>query len=132
MLHAGKYTPQEKIFAYETVDKLYNLFLYDSNYGLEHNALSMLWLNIAEEYAECREEAKTINALKKAWQYTTAAEHLEAGRYTSIFSDRGSYSGESVYRSNEEGPAGWMKKRMEKKVFDFIRETEAFQSIGKA
>ncbi len=132
MLYAGKYTPQEKIFAYETVDKLYHLFLYDGNYGLEHNALSMLWQNIAEEYAACGEEEKTINALKKAWQYTAAAEHLEAGRYTSIFSDRGSYSGESVYRSGEENPVVWMKKRMEKKVFDFIRETEAFQSIGEA
>ena len=132
MLYAGKYTPQEKIFAYETVDKLYHLFLYDGNYGLEHNALSMLWQNIAEEYAACGEEEKTINALKKAWQYTAAAEHLEAGRYTSIFSDRGSYSGESVYRSGEESPVVWMKKRMEKKVFDFIRETEAFQSIREA
>ena len=37
-----------------------------------------------------------------------------------MFSDRGSYSGESVYRNNEAGPVGWMKKRLEKKVHDFL------------
>lgn len=129
MLHAGEYTAQERIFAYETVDKLYNLFLYDGNYGLENNALSMLWQNIAEEYAKCREEEKTISALKNAWKYTVAAEHLEAGPYTSIFADRGSYSEESVYRNNDAGPVSWMKEIMEKEAFDFIRETEAFRSI---
>ncbi len=42
MLRSKDYTPEERIFAYETVDKLYRLFLYDENYGHEHSALHML------------------------------------------------------------------------------------------
>ncbi|MCI9437257.1 MAG: helix-turn-helix transcriptional regulator [Lachnospiraceae bacterium] len=134
MLRSGEYTAEERIFAYETVDKLYNLFLYDGNYGREHNALHLLWTNIAKGYAELGEEEKTIEALKKAGQHAFAAEHLEEsgdGRYTSLFADRGSYFGRKAVRSNEGGPVSWLRKEMEGEVFNFVRETEAFRDIGK-
>lgn len=135
MLRSGEYTPEERIFAYETVEKLYNLFLYDGNYGCEHNPLYMLWTHIAKEHARLGEQDKTINALKKAWQHAYAADHLAesgGGRYTSLFADRGTWSGKITVKNNEGSFVSWLKKDMENRVFDFIRETEAFRDIEKA
>ena len=69
MLRSKDYTTEERIFAYETVDKLYRLFLYDENYGCEHSALHMLWMNIAREYGKLQNQEKTILALKKAYYH---------------------------------------------------------------
>lgn len=64
-----------------------------------------------------------------------AADHLAesgGGRYTSLFADRGTWSGKITVKSNEGSFVSWLKKDMENRVFDFIRETEAFHDIEKA
>ena len=130
MLHAKEYAPEEKIFAYETVAKLYQLFLYDENYGYEHTALHMLWMNIAKEYAKCRNSEKTIEALKKAYQHAYALDHFQSASYTSMFADKGSYSCDGLSRNFEASYTDWLWKTMENPVFDFVCETEGFRQIG--
>ncbi len=129
MLRSKEYTPEEKIFAYETVDKLYNLFLYDGNYGMEHTGLHMLWMNIAEEYGKLCNREKTIAALKKAYYHAYELDHLEDGKYTSMFSDSGDYSKKSFTRNFEHSYVEWLKNFMNNSFFDFVRDTEEWRSI---
>lgn len=92
MLQSKEYTPEEKIFAYETVEKLYKLFYYDENYGFEHSSLYMLRTNIAKEYAKCKNKEKTINALKTAYYHACEMDNFKPGKYTSIFMSSISYA----------------------------------------
>lgn len=131
MLRSKDYTPAEKIFAYETVDKLYNLFLYDGNYGTEHCALHMLWMNIAREYAKLQNCEKTVSALKKAYYHAYQMDHFKPGRYTSLFADTGEYSKESFSRNFEKSYISWLKSVMDEKEFDFIRNTDEWNEIIK-
>ena len=57
---------------------------------------------------------------------------MEAGKYTSMFADSGSYSRETLYKTDESSHVDWLKNTMKDEVFDFVRETEAFRSIGEA
>lgn len=132
MLFAGEYTPQQRIFAFETVDKLYNLFLYDGNYGMEYSGLSILWMYLAREYAVCKDEAKTLNALKMSYGYSFKRDNLESGKYTSIFADSGSYSEKNFFKDSEKTSVEGLKEVMQDEVFDFIRETDAFREIMEA
>lgn len=131
MLRSKEYTSEEKIFAYETVDKLYNLFLYDGNYGTEHCALHMLWMNIAREYAKLADPSKTISSLKKAYYHAYEMDYFKPGKYTSMFADTGEYSKESFSRNFEKSYVEWLKNVMEENVFDFVRNTEEWNDIIK-
>ena len=132
MLFSGEYTPQQRIFAFETVDKLYNLFLYDGNYGMENASLSTLWMYLAREYAACGDQEKTIQALKTSYKYSFERDHLKAGSYTSIFADTGSYSGKNFFNDSEKTSVEGLKAVMQDEVFDFVRETDAFREIMEA
>lgn len=129
MLRSKVYTSEEKIFVYETLDTLYKLFFYDGNYGYEHSALLMLWMNLSREYAKCENKERTINALKTAYLHAYEMDHFKPGKYTSIFADTGSYSVEGFTKNFETSYIDWLKKTMEDKVFDFIRKTDEFQHI---
>lgn len=131
MLRSKDYTPEEKIFAFETVDKLYNLFLYDGNYGTEHCALHMLWMNIAREYGKLCNREKTISALKKAYYHAYEMDHFKPGKYTSMFADTGEYSKESFSRNFEKSYVDWLKTTMAENEFDFIRNTVEWNDIAK-
>ena len=129
MLRSKDYTTEERIFAYETVDKLYRLFLYDENYGCEHSALHMLWMNIAREYGKLQNQEKTILALKKAYYHAYEMDNFHSGQYTSIFADTGKYSKESFSRNFESSYIDWLKKVMQEEVFDFVRNTDEWNNI---
>ncbi len=129
MLRSKEYTPQEKIFAYETVDKLYHLFLYDGNYTAEHSSLYMLWRNIAEEYAKLQDSEHTISALKKAYHHAYQTDHFEQKRYTSLFADTIEYSEENFTRNFENSYVSLLESEMERQEFDFIRNTDEWNEI---
>ena len=94
MLRSKEYTSEEKIFAYETVDRLYQLFLYDENYGYEHSALHLLWMNLSKEYAARKNKEKTILALKTAYRHAYEVDYFQSAKYTSMFANTGRYSKE--------------------------------------
>jgi len=127
MLRAKDYTPEDKIFAYYTVVKLYDLFLYDGNYGYEHSALHILWMNIAQEYAMLKNEEKTLEALKKAYYHAKCMDELEDGQYTSIFASTGTYSKKNMSRNFSYSYVDWLKNFMGNKIFDFVREQLNFE-----
>lgn len=129
MLRSKNYTTKERIFAYETVDKLYRLFLYDENYGYEHSALHLLWMNIAREYGKLQNQEKTISALKKAYYHAYEMDNFHSGQYTSMFADAGKYSKENFYRNFESSYIDCLKKVMQEEVFDFVRNTDEWNNI---
>ena len=129
MLSSKEYTPEEKIFAYETVEKLYKLFLYDGNYGTTHNSLQFLWTFMAEEYAKCGNAEKTVNALKTAYSHAFEIDHFKSGSYTAMFVDTQSFSSECFIKNYEDGNIDLLIKWMGKPVFDFVRDTEGFRGI---
>ncbi|MCM1190447.1 MAG: helix-turn-helix domain-containing protein [bacterium] len=130
MLHTRPYRPEETVFAYETVVKLFELFLYDGNYGFAHLNLGQLWTDIAQAYAECGNREKTVDALKTACRHAIEADHMEEGKCTSIFADTLSYSGSRIVKNSEMSQTEWILKRMEDPIFDFIRESEEFRQIS--
>ena len=129
MLRSKDYTTEERISAYETVEKLYRLFLYDENYGLEHSSLHMLWMNISREYGKLHNQEKTISALKKAYFHAYEMDNFRSGQYTSIFADTNTYSKENFSRNFESSYIDWLQKVMQEQVFDFIRNTEEWNNI---
>lgn len=131
MLRSKEYTSEEKIFAYETVVKLYNLFLYDENFGYEHSALYMLYINIANEYAKLQNTEKTLETLREACVHAKAMDNISEGQYTSMFSNTGKYSKEGISKNFEDSYVNWLKKAMSKKEYDFIRGKKEFENIIK-
>lgn len=129
MLRSKEYTPQEKIFAYETVVNVYQLFLYDGNYGYEHSALQLLWMNIAKESAKLQNTKKTLAALNEAHIHAKALDSLIDGKYTSLFTDQGEYSKEGISRNFQHSYVDWLRSIMKNKVFDFLRDSVDFKSI---
>ena len=129
MLRSKDYTAEERIFAYETVDKLYRLFLYDENYGCEHSALHVLWMNIAREYGRLNNQEKTISALEKAYYHAYAMDHFHSGQYTSIFADTSKCSKESFSRNFESSHIDWLIKVMQEDVFNFMRNSYEWNNI---
>ncbi|NLY97727.1 MAG: hypothetical protein GX082_09925 [Clostridiaceae bacterium] len=65
MMMSKDYTTEQRIFAYETLEKMYLLFLDDENYGYEHADPFRIWTEIAKEYGKLQNKEKTIFALKK-------------------------------------------------------------------
>ncbi len=129
MLRSKDYTTEERIFAYETVDKLYRLFLYDGNYCFENTALHILWMNLAREYGKMQNSEKTVEALSKAYYHACEMDNFHSGQYTSLFADTGKYSKEDFTRNFEFSYIDWLKKTMEEKVFDFVRNTDEWNDI---
>lgn len=129
MLRSKDYTPEERLFAYETLDKLYNLFLYDGNYGTAHGALHTLWMNIAREYAKLKNGEKTIAALEKAYAHAYEMDHFPSGNYTSLFADTGAYSKESFSRNFDCSYIDWLRETMEQEAFDFMRATDEWKAF---
>ena len=99
---------------------------------MENAYLSTLWMHLAREYAACGDREKTINALKTSYQYSFEKDHLESGRYTSIFMDRCSYSGKNYFKDSEQSSVEGLKEIMRNEIFDFVRETDAFREIMEA
>jgi len=130
MLRSKEHTPEDKIFAYETVDKLYNLFIYDGNYGIEHFSLYMLWMNIAREYGIIQDRQKTISALKKAYSHAYEMDHFKSGKYATMFSDTRKYSESDAIKNYDKSDIECLKTLMEEDVFDFIRDTDEWNDIA--
>lgn len=129
LLRSREYTPEEKILALETVDQLYRLFLYDGNYGMEHAALHLLWMNLAREYGKLRDAKKTIAALQRAYSHAQEMDHFKPGRYTSLFADKVEYSKELLSRNFEKVYVEWLENVMQEDTFDFIRGSKEWKEF---
>lgn len=129
MLRSKEYTNEERIFAYETVAKLYNLFLYDGNYGLENNALLGVYMNLSKEYAKKQDKGKVIQALKTAYSHAKIMDDFPEGRYTSIFADALKYTKKNFTKNFAFGYVDWLKKTMKEECFHFIRNDSEFTAI---
>ena len=129
MVRAKEYSSEDKIFIYETIDKLYNLFLYDQNYGYEHIRLNNLWINIAKEYARTKNRDKTIYALKKAYFHAHKLDNFKSCKYTSIFAHSISCSKNEIVKNFENSYIELLKTEMADECFDFMRSTKEFEQI---
>ncbi len=129
MLRSKEYSSEERIFAYETVAKLYNLFLYDGNYGLENNALLGVYMNLSREYAKTQNKDKTIDALKTAYGHAKIMDGFPTGKYTSMFANTCEYSKKNFSKNFEYGYVEWLKSMLKESTFDFIREDDDIRLI---
>ena len=111
------------------MDRLYQLFLYDENYGYEHSALHLLLMSLSKEYAARKNKEKTVLALKTAYRHAYEVDHFQSGKYTSMFANTGRYSKEGFLKNFETGYIDWLKKTMQEPIFDFIRQTKEFQQM---
>ena len=129
MLRSKEYLPEERIFAYKTVEKMYNLFLYDGNYGMENCALLEVYMNLSSEYAKEKNKDKTILSLKKAYFHAKIMDDFPSGKYTSIFANAGEYSKNKFTKNFEYGYVVWLKNIMTNEMFDFIRQEDEYKSV---
>lgn len=129
MLRSREYLPAERVFALETIVKLYDLFFYDGDYGHQHSALHMLWSDIARNYAQMQNADKTIKALSKAYEHAKVMDNFPTGKYTSMFVDTAEYTKSDFSRNFEYSYIDIINNTMKDKAFDFIRETDEFKKI---
>lgn len=129
MLHSKDYTPEEKIDAYKTVDKLFNLFYHDGDYEMMHFTLTGLWIKIAFEYAKLQNISMTISALKKSYYHAYKADNLKPGEYSSIFTDALKSTKNIVMKNTEKSSVEWLESTMQESIFDFIRGTDEWNCI---
>lgn len=84
----GEYdTAEERIFAFESAIKLWQILLYDGNYLDHHSDLAYLYMQIAEEYAALGDRERTLYNIERALYNAREYDALPVGKssYTSMF-----------------------------------------------
>lgn len=127
MLKSKVFAPGEAIFILETLDKLYNLFFYDKNYGYAHSSLYLVWIRLAKEYAKIKDGEKTLLSLKKAYYHAHSMDNLQSGKYTSLFFDSMEYSSSNSARKFTD----YFYNAIKDDVFGFLMDNDEFINLTK-
>lgn len=80
-------TAEERIFAYETAEKLWNTLVYDGNFLFYHCRLARICLELSKNYAMLGNRDKALENLKLALKHAFSSDNIPEGEnyYTSVF-----------------------------------------------
>lgn len=117
-------------YAARKVIALYELMYEDGDYAFAHIRLYDRWITLARAAANRKEADRTLEALSEAEKHAAAFDrYVEAPSYTHtspLF--RGTHK-PNVGLNYKENTAHGLLDTMKDPVFDFIRETHAFEAI---
>ena len=117
-------------YAAKKVIALYELMYEDGDYAFAHIRLFDRWIVLAKAAASREEEAETLKALSEAEKHATAFDlYVETPAYThtsTLF--RGTHK-PNVGLNFKHNIAYGLLNTMKDPLFDFVRETPAFEAI---
>ena len=114
----------DRIFAYETALKMWQLLFYDENYLFYNTRLSEIHSWLAEAYAKKSDKAKTLGHLAAAKKHGLLYENMPEGNhpYTSIFVNTQTHNRDNTSTNRTETFLESFNKDIQQECFDFIRE----------
>jgi len=131
-IHCSVYeNVQERIFANETMVKLWNTLIYDGNFLFYSCRLARLHRELASDYAELKNKDKVMENLLLAKKYALQEFNQPLGvqYYTSIFVNK-AFSDKSTSTKNyTETSIDIYKNEIKDKCYDFIREDADFKEL---
>ncbi len=131
MLDSKEYSMEERIFAYETMSKLYDLFLQNEmDFALNPSYHVSLWQRIAFSYAELQNKEKTIDALCKVREFVRLQDACVTGQCNSFFTDclTAPY-GYEIFNNEFISYLDLYQKHLLNPVYDFIRDSKEWKAV---
>ncbi len=129
MVHKVEHTPEEVIAAHKFGIDLWGLLYSDGNVGFEAHDLSRAYAEIAYQYAILKDSEGVLENLEEAARYAVMAATLGEMRYTAPMVNRLVHKPEESTKNYKGNACNLRLKRLEWKVFDFVREDGRFQKI---
>ena len=122
--------PDDKIFAYETALKMWELFIYDGNYLFYHCRIAEIYDNLSQMYAAKQDKIKTLEALELTVKHSLLYESIPEGTqyYTSIFAG-GTHNNTATSTNSTNTAHDNLKELFAKECFDFIRNDPEFIAL---
>ena len=127
-------TPEEKIFACETVAKLWNTLIYDGNFLFYHCRMSSIHRVLARNYAELKNRDKTLENLKLALFHSHKTDTHPSGEqnYTSSFVSQTSSNKDTFRKNYTETDVQLTLDHMKHSRYDFLRNDPEFVELTKS
>lgn len=112
-------------FAIDILKRLYS----DGNIGHDANMVSYYYLHIATEYAEMKDAENTLKALEDSVKYAVIGANLKDMDYTAPMVNRLKHKEADTSKNFTGNTCNLRLKDFNNRVFDFVREEEAFRKI---
>ncbi len=129
MLWKGKYSPEEKIKAYEFVINCYNLLYPDNNCGFYHERLSEIFEYMGGSYLKLNNVEKMFDCLEKSTDNAIKVDTQKDGEYTAFMVNKLSFSSREVYKNYEENTSGLLLKKLKSPKYAQFQDHPQMQKI---
>jgi len=121
----------DRIFAYETALKMWQLLFYDENYLFYHVRFFEIHSWLAKAYAKKSDKAKALEHLAAAKKHGTLYESVPEGthNYTSIFANTWWHNKEKTTKNTPNTVYDNLKTLFKEECFGFIRDDPEFTAL---
>ena len=121
---------KDRIFAYETVLKIWNSLFYDGNFLFYHCRVSDIHRYLSRSYAQERNKEKTIENLKQAYYHSNKYDTMpELEKFTSIFFSALNSGSSMITKNYTQTHTQLLLKSLDDSCYDFIRDDEEFKAL---
>lgn len=119
---------EQKIFAYETILKMWNAIIYDGNFLFYHTRIANIYNSLAVIYAKMKDKEKTLENLELAKKHALAYDSLpdEIVNYTGIFTNKTTFNPHGISKKTTGTEIDEIQYNLEYNYFDFIRNDPDF------
>lgn len=133
IVEKSEYPTEKKIFVCKKALALHRLIYDDEDYGVEAQTIAHIYENLSGLYLEAKDSDSALDALEKYVKYNLMSfDALDNGFvHTSLLFDHLTFEKGNYSRSFTESPAEFLLHRLNRPIYDGIRETERFQNIIK-
>ncbi|MHB1454223.1 MAG: hypothetical protein ACYCYM_09780 [Saccharofermentanales bacterium] len=131
MLRAKDYTLDEKIHAWQTVIKFFELLYEDGDMGFYHCRLCQIYKDIARIYAGKNQADNTIDALKLAAKHANIMDNMPDHKLTSLLVSSTEYKASDTSKNFTDTYCQLLLKALDDKCFDFLRNDGRFLEINR-
>jgi transcriptional regulator with XRE-family HTH domain len=129
MAYAGNFSDDEKIKAFNTAKKIFEVIYNDGNFGFYHTRLADLYKHMAKAYMGMGMEDEVISCLEKATHHSIKYDVRENGMYTAFVVNRMEDDTLCTSKTFTENDSALMINELKHKRYTSIRDDERIKSI---
>jgi transcriptional regulator with XRE-family HTH domain len=130
MLSAKQFTEEEKIHAYQTVIKFYELLYEDGNFGFYHCRLASTYSDIAKAYAKLGNLEMTLQNLTLSAKHVIIYDTLKDHKLTAPLVNATEYTKRGTSKNYQSTDSKLVLDCLASECFDFCRENEQFKKLS--
>jgi len=131
MLRSKEYPSDEKIHAWQTVVKFFEILYEDGDMGFYHCRTCQIYKDIARTYAEQNQADNTIDALNIAVKHANIMDNMPDHKLTSLLVNSTEYKASDTSKNFTDTYCQLTLKGLDDKCYDFIRDDSRFIEIVK-